>query len=335
MKPEIRASFPSIRSSDLDNFEQEATQFLRDKYSIDKTITLPVDFRSFLLESNGGIPFPWHFNGDLNEIQLCDTFFYGYYPGHESSFNLWSNWSKWIDLFNDLSEQEDFEYLEDFEGEVVIPIASRGAWEDLVMVLTGTKKGYLYMTWPDEYEAIATSFSDFIKNADYGAKPYDFETLASICKHTNNCKPLLDYLEANQFDEKTLTQMMSDALFIGCFEAVKKIHKNRISLPDGCSLGDATSTEMASFLIENGLELNKPNKNGFTPLEQLITQGNLTVIQYLVEKGADPKYINPVKHSSPLSFAQERKRFFDEKWPYNYSEKKAILKQIIIYLSGF
>jgi hypothetical protein len=334
MKPRIKASFPSISSKDLDTFEKEMTKSIKNRYSLNKIVTLPDDFRSFLLESNGGLPTPCHFNGDLNEVSLYDTFFYGYYPGYHSSVNLWSDWSKWMDIFNDLSENESIECIENFENEVVIPLASTGGWEDLVMVLTGPKKGYLYMTWPDEYEAMATSFSDFIINADYGAKPYDFETLASMCKHTNNCKSLLDYLEANQFNKKTLTQMMSDALFIGCFEALKKIYENGISLPDSCSLGNATSIEMASFLLGKGLELNKPDKNGFTPLEELIAQGNLPVIQYLVEKGADLKYVNPLKHRSPLKFAQERMEFFDQKWPYNYSEEKEVLSQIIIYLGG-
>lgn len=309
------------------------TQALKKKYSLNKKVTLPDDFRSFLLESNGGIPFPWHFNGDLSEVQLCDTFFWGYYPGYHSSVNLWSDWSKWMDLFHDLSEEESFGYLEDFEGELVIPLASTGGWEDLLMVLTGPEKGYLYMTWADEYEPVSTSFTHFIANADYGAKPYDFETLAYICKHTNHCKPLLDDLETNQFDKKTLTQMMSDAFFIGCFEAIKKIHKKGIPLPVDGSLGRATNIEMADFLIEHGLKPNQVDKNGFTPLEELIAQGNLTVMQYFIEQGADPKYINPETGRSALEFAQERKRFFDQEWPYNYSEEKDVLSKIIVYLS--
>lgn len=74
-------------------------------------------------------------------------------------------------------------------------------------------------------------------------------------------------------------------------------------------------------------------RSRFTPLEELIVQGNLTVIQYFIEQGADPKYINPETGRSALEFAQERKKFFDQEWPYNYSEEKDVLDKIIVYLS--
>lgn len=328
MKPTMKSSFLKINSSDLDDFEKSMNHVMKNEHGFKKKITLPEDFGKFLIESNGGIPFPYYFTGDLGNISLYEAFLYGYYPDYESSVNLFHVWDSRIDL------------IEDFDGEMVIPLASLGSWEDLVLILTGPEKGYVYMIWNDSIEAIASSFTKFINNVDYGptqdgSEPdyFYFQTASERCVHSNNCQPLLKYLAKYDFDDEELKDMLWVAIDTGCLIAIENLYERKPSLPQNWNLGHAKNIDIAKYMLKQGLHVNSPGANNIRPLEVLVRAGKLDIVKYLVEQhNADLHIVSLRTNQNLLQIAEDDKQKIEDEWPYNQSENRQALEKIISYL---
>jgi len=58
------------------------------------------------------------------------------------------------------------------------------------------------------------------------------------------------------------------------------------------------------FLIEKGVDINKANKDGFTPLYIASQEGHLDLVKLLIEKGAEINKIGKVGET-PLYIASE------------------------------
>lgn len=328
MKPKIMSSFLKINLNDLNDFENKMNQVMKNEHGFLKKIALPEDFKEFLIESNGGIPFPYCFTGDLGSINLYESFLYGYYPGYESSLNLFHIWDSRIDL------------IEDFDGEMVIPLASLGSWEDLVLILTGPEKGYVYMIWSDSIEVVSSSFAKFIKNSDYGSTreesepdSFYFQSLLERCVYLNDCQPLSKYLAKYDFDDEALKDMFWLAINTGCLIAVKHLYERKPSLPQNWNLGYAKNIDIAKYMLKQGLQVNSPGANNIYPLEVLVRAGKLEIVKYLVEQhNANLHIVSLRTNKNLLQLAEIDKQEIEVEWPYNQMENRQALENIISYL---
>ena len=61
---------------------------------------------------------------------------------------------------------------------------------------------------------------------------------------------------------------------------------------------------VVQYLVDNGAEINAINKEGDTPLMKAADFGNVAVVHYLVEKGADVLAQNIVSNSLIVSIVQ-------------------------------
>lgn len=76
--------------------------------------------------------------------------------------------------------------------------------------------------------------------------------------------------------------------------------------------------EMLNYFIESGAALDKPstNKLGLTPLQEAIASGNMTLVKYLIDKGANPNSKSgksKIYELTPLEFINTRPEMIWEK----------------------
>lgn len=322
MKPTFKASFPKITESELQQFEQMIQTEVAKEGRCKEPVYLPEDYKRFLLETNGGIASLEYFQGRYGSDFTLGGFFLGYYPTEKrTTHNLKFEWDMYI-------------FEEPYEHDITLPIISRSDGSYIAMLLTGVDKGRIFGSYDGYPEKIAESFDEFIQGGDYGEKPYDFYALLEQAKDTNEPKYLLAYLESQDFSQDDLKEMLSATLDKGCFPAVQKLHQMGTPIPDSWTLGTAESVEIAEYMLSCGFRVNEADELGFTPLNRAACIGNLEVVKFLIQKGADYRYINPQNGRSAIQEAENSLSSSNESWPYNYSEEKMALKGIIDYLKS-
>jgi len=325
MKAKFESSFPKISASELDEFEKKISAELEKKTKIKRTIRFPDSYRQFLLEVNGGSPVPYlnYFKGSYSYMHMIDSFFYGYHPTPPNRDNLLFEWYSFID------------FSDSFNDEIAMPISSQSDGSYLAIVLTGIERGVIYEFDHGNAEKIAKDFDEFINGVDYGEKPYGFEAMVKQYVHTSQGEQLLlSYLDSKEFSEEDLGEMLDYALDLGCLPAIKKLIESGAPVPDRWLLGFFKSVPIAAYMLELGLPLNGVGKSGFTPLARAVQSGNLEVIIFLIQQGADYNYVDEERGFSILDEAEDMLHYYEEGWPINFSEIKAKLRQTIAYLES-
>ncbi len=91
-------------------------------------------------------------------------------------------------------------------------------------------------------------------------------------------------------DENNL-DMLNVAVYTDNIQAVKMLldhgfSVNTINDFGNLSISWCISLEMAKYLVANGIDINFKDKDGLTPLHDLIISGRLEIAKYIVEKGS-------------------------------------------------
>jgi len=73
----------------------------------------------------------------------------------------------------------------------------------------------------------------------------------------------------------------------------------------------ADRLDIATYFVEKGANINKPENSGYTPLHIATARLNLNMVKMLVEKGADINNQNTAQGYTPLHIAASREKGAD------------------------
>ena len=119
--------------------------------------------------------------------------------------------------------------------------------------------------------------------------PIDLETLDKTTKVNNYRNIIKFYIENNKQEElKTILKNTDRKKFL--IEALNTVDKNGETLLfEACKQGNI---EIVELLVENGADISATNNSNETPLFEACRQGNIEIVELLVKNGADISVIN-------------------------------------------
>ena len=236
-----------------------------------KCISLPKEYRSFLLKNNGGRSEPNIFITEDETFESDVQFFHGIIDG---VYGLIHN----LDLIKERR----------IENKISIGNDSFG---NFILLDLGNEIVYFLDHETNEQYKIANSFEDFLKGLyNIGEEQSEFD-LALASQNIEYFEAQLKELSSvdeikNEFDQRVFTA----ACMRGKLKLIKYLVSKGASLKGGlldtCKRG---YLELANFLLEQGanIEEREHELNETTPLIAACYGGHLEVVKMLISKGAD------------------------------------------------
>lgn len=337
MQTTFTLSCPKITGQDLDQLEAEMTKTLRKRNHISRkeSIQLPDDYRQFLLSINGGLSFHESFVGAYGKITMYDMFFYGYCPiFHADNYDVDNLCYQWHDYG---------EYLDYFDGQIVVPIIRLFHNCKGLLVLTGPEKGMIYESDESGHEdgeyvkKIANNFTELFNGADFGIEQGDdffFHRLLKKCIFLNDYQEWFDYLDSKTFQPEELKDMLWESISLASLPSIERLILMGALPHENFNLFWAKNYSVAEFMLQQGVSVNEPIWKGYSPLAWAAHEGRFEVVKYLISQGADINYVNPENGDSLIKIAQKSLKEYESVYYRDYSKVITDLKATIEYLTA-
>jgi len=287
MRPIIKYSLPPITEADIIDFEHR------------HNLTLPEDYRQFLLETNGGQPFPGG-----GEIYGEDDYFLGL-----SCDPDWEDMSLEYDPFAYSDYEEDALQDDSYPGrslKIAIMYVDSGS---IGLCLKGENTGKVFCHYPGSYDGdfvmVANNFTEFLESADYGPRPYDFRALLL----QNDLKAIDDFF-AKPEEERVIsyweeTDLLATAVELQHLYAIQRLRAMGVNSPK-YTLHRVGNLAVAQFMLADGVGVNDEGSLNVPPLVYAARGENLERVKLLVENGGDLSAIRPRDDKNLLEIAEER-----------------------------
>ena len=263
-KPVLQDSYDPISKSELEAFE--------DKLGID----LPADYRSFLLEHNGGD-----------------------YPATVSTpYGLDNPKSAFIGVFYGLNAQDDFDLLDAYEVLCeqlplgILPIGDDDGGNEICLVVTEQDYGSIWFWhhelsqntgWPPlNSDRLADSFAEL-----YGSLQYYLPFCEEVWQETSPA-----FMAAERGDANALSSILDDGFDI-------ESRNNRGQTLLACA-ARARQSQIVRMLLERGANVHAKDSTGKTPLHEASSSHSLDSAKLLVSFGAVVNALDAVSNTPLL-----------------------------------